>query len=199
MLHIGPLKVWFLINCQCLWDFFQSGSHFAQRMTLFFFFLGKWWVFQSTACLVQMRNLSFSGHKSKTSLSTHRSNKDRHRCDQGLLLLINSASYKMSTTSHTDRIQRRESLILHALRTSISRLNLLCHSGLGIWSPFTLTTRHWDDLVCIALKYRSNKKTLCMYIFFFSFRVQVLLFNNIIFFIPITNHTGRINLQIQSS
>jgi len=34
------------------------------------------------------------------------SSKERLGCDSGLLLLINSASYKMSTTSHTDRIQR---------------------------------------------------------------------------------------------
>lgn len=40
------------------------------------------------------------------SLSTQTSNKDRSGCDSSLLLLINSASYKMSTTSHTDRIQR---------------------------------------------------------------------------------------------
>lgn len=32
--------------------------------------------------------------------------KTETQCGQGLLLLINSASYKMSTTSHTDRIQR---------------------------------------------------------------------------------------------
>ncbi len=99
--------------------------------------------------------------------STPRSNKDRHGCDSGLLLLINSASYKMSTTSHTDRIQRG-SLLLHALRTSISRFNLLCHSGLG-FNHLTLTTQHFGDLVCIALKYRSNKKPfVCI---FFCFRV----------------------------
>lgn len=57
--------------------------------------------------------------------------------------------------------------------------------------------------MCIALKYRSNKKKgkkPFLYVFFCCFVsviIQFVIFY--LFFLPITNHTGRINLQIQSS
>lgn len=59
--------------------------------------------------------VSSSIHSYKTIMTTHTGGV--------IFILINSASYKMSTTSQTDRIQR-EFLILHALRTPVSQFNL---------------------------------------------------------------------------
>lgn len=80
--------------------------------------------------------------------------------------------------------------MLHALRTSISRSDLSHHPGLG--SNHRTLLDILAILVCIALKYRSNQRNKQNPLFFcvsVSLRYSE----------PVTNHTGRINLQVQSS
>lgn len=104
----------------------------------------------------------------------------------------------MSTTSHTDRIQR-ESLIVHALRTSISQLNLLCHSGLGC-NHLTLTTLTvWRFGVHSSKVQKQHKKNHFVCVVSIAEYSYCYLIVSLFFVLPITNHTRRINLQIQSS
>lgn len=79
--------------------------------------------------------------------------------------------------------------MLHALRTSISRSDLSCHPGLGSNHRTLLVIL--AILVCIALKYRSNQRNKQKPFFCVSVSLRYLE--------PVTNHTGRINLQVQSS
>lgn len=79
--------------------------------------------------------------------------------------------------------------MLHALRTSISRSDLSCHPGLG--SNYRTLLDILAILVCIALRYRSNQRNKQKPFFWVSVSLRYLE--------PVTNHTGRINLQVQSS
>lgn len=79
--------------------------------------------------------------------------------------------------------------MLHALRTSISRSDLSHHPGLG--SNHRTLLDILAVLVCIALKYRSNQRNKQNPFFCVSVLLRYLE--------PVTNHTGRINLQVQSS
>lgn len=115
-----------------------------------------------------------NGYKSENQgLPAQTGNEDRHDGYWSLLLLINSASYKMSTTSHTDGY-REGVLMLHALRTSISRSDLSRHPGLG--SNHRTLLDILAILVCIALKYRSNqrnKQTPLFYVCVSLFRYDI--------------------------
>jgi len=95
------------------------------------------------------------------------SSKDRLGCDSGLLLLINSASYKMSTTWHTDRIQRVFNISC-VEDIMISRLNLLCHSDSGISSPYSNYSTVWRFGVHSSKSTEATKKTFWMYFLFQS-------------------------------
>lgn len=79
--------------------------------------------------------------------------------------------------------------MVHALRTSISRSDLSSHPGLG--SNHRTLLDILAILVCIALKYRSNQRNKQNPFFRVSVSLRYLQ--------PVTNHTGRINLQVQSS